>query len=170
MSSTGSVSVWLKQLKAGEETALSRLHERYWPMLVTLARRKLRGTPSRAADEEDVAQAALWSLYRGLGAGGVPQLQTGDDLFALLTHIIACKAVNQIRHVVGTQKRSAERTQGDADLQTLVSSADHGPLEQVLLNDCYAVYVGGLPDRLREIAELYLAGCTHTEIALQLSS
>jgi RNA polymerase sigma factor (sigma-70 family) len=168
MSSVGSVSVWIGQLQAGDETALGRLHARYWPALVALARKKLRGAPGRAADEEDVAQAALWSLYRGLRAGRLPRLATRDDLLALLSHIIACKAVNQIRHEVGTQKRSAERTEGDAALQTLAGAAEPTPLEQALLNDCYTHFVGGLPDKLREVAELYLAGCTHRQIAERL--
>ena len=168
MSSVGSVSVWISQLQAGDETALGRLHARYWPALVALARKKLRGAPGRAADEEDVAQAALWSLYRGLKAGRLPRLATRDDLLALLSHIIACKAVNQIQHEVGTQKRSAGRTEGDAALQTLAAAAEPTPLEQALLNDCYTHFVGGLPEKLREVAELYLAGCTHKEIAAQL--
>jgi DNA-directed RNA polymerase specialized sigma24 family protein len=98
----------------------------------------------------------------------VPRLETRDDLLALLAHIIACKAVNQIQHEVGTQKRSAERTEDDAALQSLAAAAGPTPLEQALLNDCYAHFLDGLPDKLREVAELYLAGCTHREIAERL--
>ena len=43
------------------------------------------------------------------------------------------------------------------------------PLEQALLNDSYHHYVGGLPDHLRDFAELYLAGLTHKEIAARQS-
>jgi hypothetical protein len=106
MLSRGSVSFWIEQLKAGEEAALAKLHKRYWPEVVRLARKRLRGVPCRACDDEDVAQAAFWSFYQGLRAGRVPQLTNREDLIALLTHLVACKAANQIRHEVGLQKRA----------------------------------------------------------------
>src|SRR6266851_148097 len=104
MSPTGSVTTWIGQLQAGEEIALARLHDRYWPYLVAMARKKLHGLPSKAADEEDIAQEALWSFYRRLKAGHAFHLDSRHDLLALLTHIIACKAVNQIERE-STKKR-----------------------------------------------------------------
>ena len=50
MSSAGSVTTWVEQLRAGNRGAAQRLWERYFPRLVGLARRKLRGLPRRAAD------------------------------------------------------------------------------------------------------------------------
>jgi DNA-directed RNA polymerase specialized sigma24 family protein len=177
MSPEGSVTVWINQLQAGEETALGKLHNRYWPLLVAVARRRLHGVPGRACDEEDVAQEALWSFCRRLRAGREFRLNSRHDLLALLTHIIACKAVNQIEHEVGVQKRGGGRVQGGSVLELLAGGAadvggegigansEPGPLEQALLNDAYEHYVGGLPEPLRGFAELYLAGSTHKEIA-----
>jgi DNA-directed RNA polymerase specialized sigma24 family protein len=128
----------------------------------------LRGAPAGAADEEDVAQEAFWSFYRGLREGRLPRLENRGDLLALLTHIIACKAVNRIAHEVGTQKRGAGRTRGDSALGELAQAAGPAPLEEALLHDCYVHYVGGLPEHLRAVAELYLAGCTHKETADRL--
>jgi RNA polymerase sigma factor (sigma-70 family) len=164
MSSSGSVTTWLGQLKDGDEAALGKLHRRYWPALVELARQKLKGAPGRAADEEDVAQQALWSFYRGLRAGRAPRLANRHDLLALLTHIIACKAVNQIEH------EHAHKRGGRAVLDDLsdVPDAERTPLEQAILHDCYDRFVGGLPENLRPFAELYLAHCTHKEIAERL--
>ena len=59
MSSVGSVSQWLRGIKEGDEAHLGKLWQRYWPKLVSLARTKLRDTPSRIADQEDVAQEAF---------------------------------------------------------------------------------------------------------------
>jgi RNA polymerase sigma factor (sigma-70 family) len=180
MSSEGSITVWLNQLQAGEEAALGKLHERYWPLLVAVARRRLHGVPGRACDEEDVAQEALWSFCRRVRDGRAFRLASRHDLLALLTHIIACKAVNQIEHEVGTQKRGGGRVQGGSVLELLAAggarqpgegaaaTSEPSPLEQALLRDAYRHYIGELPDHLREFAELYLAGFTYKEIAGRL--
>jgi DNA-directed RNA polymerase specialized sigma24 family protein len=178
MPSAGSVSVWIEQLKAGEEAALGKLHARYWPYLVGLARRKLGDAPRRATDEEDVAQQAFWAFFQSLRAGRLPQLANRYQLLALLTHIIACQAANQIKHELGVQKRGGGRVQGESALAGTAPSGDGSrrgleqvadaglsPQEQALLDDCYQHYVGALPEHLRDYAELYLGGLTYQEIA-----
>jgi RNA polymerase sigma factor (sigma-70 family) len=178
MSSGGSVTTWIGQLQAGEESALAKLHERYWPSLVQLARKRLQGVPGRVADEEDVAQEAFWSFYRRLRAGRDFRLDSRHDLLALLTQIIACKAVNQIEHEFGVQKRGGNRVRDEAAqgsdsglagrVLELVQGAEPSPLEQAILHDCYSRFVSALGEGLREVAELYLAGFTHKEIAARL--
>lgn len=175
----GSVTEWIGQLKSGEEAALAKLQKRYWPALVNQARRRLRDVPARVADEEDVAQEAFWAFYRSLKAGKLPRLGNRHDLWALLTHIVGCRAVNQIQHEIGTQKRGGglvhggsafELITGDGDQARLepVDAAGHSPLEHAIMHDCYRQYVGGLPNNLRDFAELYLAGLTHKEIAQRM--
>lgn len=179
MAFDGSVSEWLGQLQAGEEEALAKLQKRYWPALVNRARHKLRDMPARVADEEDVAQEAFWAFYRSVKAGKLPRLSNRHDLWALLTHIVGCRAVNQIQHEIGTQKRGGGKVHGDSafDLLTAAGERDHlepadehahSPLEQVIMHDCYRQYVDGLPDNLRDFGEHYLAGLTHQEIAQRI--
>jgi DNA-directed RNA polymerase specialized sigma24 family protein len=96
---------------------------------------------------------------------------------ALLTHIVACRAVNQIIYEFGTQKRGSGQITGGAVFDVAVKSGreakgsligpscERSPLEEALLNDFYEYYVGALPARLRGFAELYLAGFTHAETA-----
>jgi DNA-directed RNA polymerase specialized sigma24 family protein len=180
MVTAGSVSGWIEELREGEEAALGRLHTRYWPYLVGLARRKLGEVPRRAADEEDVAQQAFWAFYESLRAGRLPQLANRHQLLALLSHITACQAANQIKHELGVQKRGGGRVQGESVLDRAAASdegrrgleqvADTGPSppEQILLEDCYRHYVTALPEHLRDYAEMYLAGLTYREIADRL--
>src|SRR5262249_3257139 len=59
VSSPGSVTVWIEQLRAGDSAAAERLWEGYYRRLVRLARHKLLGRPRAAADEEDVALSAF---------------------------------------------------------------------------------------------------------------
>jgi RNA polymerase sigma factor (sigma-70 family) len=155
-------------LRAGEEAALNQLHRRYWSALVELARARLRGTPGRCVDEEDIAQQAFWAFYQSLRAGRLPRLTNRHEFLALLTHIIACKAVNQIEQDA-TRKRGGQPPQALrlADLAALADGA-RTPLEDAVLRDCYQHYLDRLPDGLRPIAELYLASYTHREIAEQL--
>jgi DNA-directed RNA polymerase specialized sigma24 family protein len=161
MQAGGSVSTWIRLLKDGDEAALSRLHARYWPDLVGLARRRLTGVPRRAADEEDVAQEAFQCLYRGLKSGRWPHLVNRHHLLALLTVIVTRRAANLRKHemAVGGQPRE------EGALGLLADDTGHPPDEQALLNDCYRHYVGGLPDDLRAIAEMFLAGFSQEKIA-----
>ncbi len=181
MSGKGSVSVWIQQLKDDEESALGKLHARYWPFLVDLARRKLGGAPRRATDEEDVAQQAFWQFCKSIRAGAFPHLVNRHELLALLSHITACQAVNQIKHELGVRKRGAGQVKGESVFllanrdgpetprgMEQIESPELTPLETSLLNDCYDHYVQALPAHLREIAELHLSGLTYQEIAARL--
>jgi serine/threonine-protein kinase len=69
MTSTGSVTHWISQLRAGEAAAAQKLWEGYFRRMVELARLKLQGLPRRAADEEDVALSAFHSFCQGASAG-----------------------------------------------------------------------------------------------------
>src|SRR5262249_8084676 len=70
----GSVTHWIKQLRAGDPVAAQTLWERYFRRLVGLARQKLRALPRRAADEEDVALSAFDSFCKGAARGRYPHL------------------------------------------------------------------------------------------------
>ena len=82
MPSEGTITQWITQLKAGEEQALEKLRQRYWPFLMRLAQKKLSGVRPGAIDEEGVAQEAFWSFYRSFKAGQLPQLENRQNLFA----------------------------------------------------------------------------------------
>ena len=104
MPSSGSVEVWLEELHDGHISALGKLHERCWPSLVNYARVRMRLASRGPADEEDIVQAAFLSFYRAFREGRVPELSGRESLLALLTTIIARKAVRKAPGP-GTQRR-----------------------------------------------------------------
>ena len=115
MSSVGSVTHWITQLKAGDPRAAQQLWESYFLRLVGLARKKLQGLPRRAADEEDVALSAFASFCRGAEQGRFPQLHDRDNLWRLLVTITAHKAYHRVEHE-SRQKRGSNAILDEAAL------------------------------------------------------
>src|SRR3954447_15423057 len=113
MPTDGSVTHWLDQLGGGNAAAAQPLWERYFDRLVRLAGHKLRGSPRRAADEEDVALSALDSFCQGAARGQFPQLRDRTDLWGLLVLITARKAANLAQHE-RRQKRGGGRVIANA--------------------------------------------------------
>jgi DNA-directed RNA polymerase specialized sigma24 family protein len=97
MSSSGSVTLWIDQLKAGAPEAAQPLWERYFSRLVDRARQKLASAPRRAADEEDVALNAFASFCRAVEQKRFPQLNDRDDLWQLLIVLSDRKALDQVQ-------------------------------------------------------------------------
>jgi DNA-directed RNA polymerase specialized sigma24 family protein len=119
MSSVGSITQWIDQLRAGDRAAAQPLWQRYFRRLVGLAREQLQGAPKRGADEEDVALSAFDSFYRRAEAGHYPDLGDRDDLWRLLVHITTSKSMDLAR-------RERAKKRGDHLLAELPAS---GPAE-----------------------------------------
>jgi DNA-directed RNA polymerase specialized sigma24 family protein len=128
MASEGSVTRWLGQLQAGDPAAAEQLWQRYFQRLVELARKKLRGSPRRVADEEDVALSAFDSFCRRAGQGRFPQLNDRDSLWRLLVLLTTRKASHQRRDQC-RQKRG-----GGAAIhnESCGEDEDRSVLEQIL--------------------------------------
>jgi DNA-directed RNA polymerase specialized sigma24 family protein len=145
--------------------------------LVVLARARLRGTPRRAADEEDVALSAFDSFCRHAEQGRFPQLLDRDDLWQLLVMLAARKAVDLARHE-NRQKRGGGQVVGEEALGATADEA--GALAQVVGDEPtpeFAVQVAEecarLLDRLgdadlRNVALWKMEGYTNHEIAERL--
>src|SRR5215471_3593733 len=114
-SASGSVTHWIGRLRAGDQAAAQPLWERYFSQLVGLARKRLQGTPRRAADEEDAALSAFDSVCRGIERLRFPQLVDRDDLWRLLVVITARKALAQAQRE-GRKKRGGGRVVDEAVL------------------------------------------------------
>ena len=104
MSSGGSVTRWLGQLQEGDSAAARQLWERYFRRLVGLARKRLRGAPRRAADEEDVALSAFDSFCRAAAQRRFPRLDDRHDLWQLLV-VITDRKAGALARATRRQKR-----------------------------------------------------------------
>jgi DNA-directed RNA polymerase specialized sigma24 family protein len=180
MSSAGSVTTWVEQLRAGNRAAAQQLWDNYFPRLVGLARQKLHGLPRRAADEEDVALSAFDSFCRGAERGRFPRLADRDDLWALLVVITARKAIDLRRHVQRL-KQGGGRVGGESVLDELLGDEDGAAgIGQVVgaeptpelaaqVADQSRRLLALLPDEeVRSVALWKMEGYTNVEIAARL--
>ncbi|MCA9069767.1 MAG: hypothetical protein KDA84_12630 [Planctomycetaceae bacterium] len=92
------VTLWIDQLRAGDEAAAQQLWSRYFDRMVQLAQQRLGEVKHGLADEEDVALSAFKSFCLGMQKGRYPQLLDRDGLWPLLVAITAHKSVDLIRH------------------------------------------------------------------------
>jgi DNA-directed RNA polymerase specialized sigma24 family protein len=179
MSAEGSISLWIHQLKDGDELAVQKLWEGYFQRLVALARAKLRGVQRRAEDEEDVALSAFDSFCRRAEQGRFPQLNNREDLWRLLVMITARKACD-LAEREGRLKRGGGEIRGDSALLDPAAGGSQQGWEQIAGNDPtpefaaqaaeeYRRLLGQLgDDELRAIAVWKMEGLTNQEIASRL--
>ena len=179
MSTEGSVTHWLGAIKNGEAVAAQKLWEAYFRRLVALARQRLGNTPRRAADEEDVALSALNSFFQGIANGRFPQLNDRDDLWRVLVHITARKAIDQINHERRKRRRpdSVVQVWADADLD---DSEGEGGLAQIVGNEPTPEFAAQVTEEmerllqslsspeLRSVALWKMDGYSNAEIAVKL--
>jgi DNA-directed RNA polymerase specialized sigma24 family protein len=174
MSSPGSVTVWIAELRAGDSLAAQRLWEGYFRRLVELARHKLLGRPRAAADEEDVALSAFDSFFRGVGEGRFSQLLDRDDLWQLLVMLTARKAYRLIRHE-GRQKRgggAVRHLSARADQESSVAEVvgrEPTPEFAALVAEEFRLRLESLGDaELRAVALAKMEGHSNAAIAARL--
>jgi DNA-directed RNA polymerase specialized sigma24 family protein len=174
MSSPGSVTVWIAELKAGDSLAAQRLWEGYFRRLVGLARRKLLGRPRAAADEEDVALSAFDSFCRGVGDGRFPRLLDRDDLWQLLVLLTARKAYRLIRHECrqkrggGTVRHLSALADEEAGVAEVVGREPTPEFAARVAEEC-RLRLEALGDAgLRAVALAKMEGASNAEIAARL--
>ena len=163
MSPDGSVTHWIAQLNAGEP-AHTLLYQRYFERLVRLARRKLHGARHVVADEEDVAQDAFASFFRGVKAARFPRLADRDDLWRILVRITECKAIDLRNYELAGKRPQWE----GADLEQVAGPTPTETFAVEVADECRRL-LGLLGDaKLRALALLKMESYTNEEIAGRL--
>jgi len=173
-----SVTDWINALKDGDQRAAQQLWQRFVDRLLEIARNRLRHSPRRAADEEDVVVSAFDDLCRGVQEGRFPNLYDRGDLWQVLVMLTERKATSQRRRELAA-KRGGGKVRGDSILGR-VGKSDDGETEQLVdtmatpeLAIQIADELGELLDKLNDwtlvrIAVDKLHGYTNEEIADRL--
>jgi RNA polymerase sigma factor (sigma-70 family) len=179
MSSTGSVTNWISQLRAGNHDAAQELWQRYHKRLLALARKRLHGARKRAADESDVVQSAFDSFFRAAEQGRFPRLADRNDLWRLLVVITARKAIDLIQRE-NQLKNGGGKLAGESALLLGFGEDAEAGIEQVVGQEptpAFAAEVAEecqrlldrLPDeQLRTIAVWKMEGYSNGEIGRRL--
>lgn len=178
MSSDGSVTHWIEEIKEGDSDAARKIWERYFPELVRLARRKLGGVPHGMADEEDVALSAMESFYEAAHQDRFPNLADRHDLWRLLLRMAARKVIDLARHET-RQRRGGGRVRGDSVLTPGDDSSGDQAWAQVIgevpTPEFAAIMAEGcrrlldsLDEDLQELATAKMEGYSNQEIAERL--
>jgi DNA-directed RNA polymerase specialized sigma24 family protein len=178
---TGSVTHWIGELKAGDQRALQPLWDRYFGQLVERARAKLCAfrSPMAINDEEDIALSAFQSLYEGMRQGRFPRLDDRDDLWRVLVHLTACKALDRHRQQC-RQKRGRGAVLRECDLIAPAGDRSRNVLDDLIGSEPSPEFAAMVAEEyrrrietlsepaLRLIAERKLACLTNQEIAREL--
>jgi DNA-directed RNA polymerase specialized sigma24 family protein len=170
MSSPGSVTLWVRELRAGNPAAAQKIWEGYFQRLVVVARQRLQGTRRTAADEEDVALSAFDSFCRAAGQGRFPRLDDRHDLWQLLLVLTARKALDLRQHEQ-RRKRGGGAVRGESALGEMehVIGAEPSPeFAAQVAEECRRLLDRLDDDELRSLALWKMEGHTNPEIAAKL--
>lgn len=165
-SESGSVTVWLHQLKAGDPAAAKPLWDGCFGRLVALARTRLGARSRAAADEEDVALSAFHSFCRAVAVGRLPHLDDRDDLWQVLFILTARKAVGLIRHENREKRGGGQKV---FEIPDALTSAEPSPdLAAEVADECSRLLDCLPSEQLRQVAIWKLEGYSNAEIAVKL--
>jgi DNA-directed RNA polymerase specialized sigma24 family protein len=177
---TGSVTLWIGDLKAGDNGAAQPLWERYFGRLVRLARKRLMASKRVGADEdeEDAALSAFDSFCAGVARGRFPLLGDREDLWKLLVVITARKASAQAQRRRAVKRggdmfrvdgpAGSELGEGAAFVEEIVG-AEPSPEFAAMVAEEYRLLLDRLgDDALRQVALWRMEGYTADEIAERL--
>ena len=168
-SECGSVTRWIRELKTGDQNALSKLWERYFPTIARSAKFRFGSNPRVVRDEEDIALSVLGVLLK---QATLVDVNDREGLFRLLMVIT--------KHKVLSEKR-VQKADSRGGGRVAIISELHGELKHYVDNlttvapspeslasasEHYQILLNVLPnDMYREIVKLRLMGKSIDEIS-----
>lgn len=180
MTAGGSITYGLHRLGDGDAAAAQPLGERFFDRLTRLACLRLRGTPRRAAVEEDAAQSAFDSLCCSVLQSRFTQLRVRHNSWGLLVRITEPKATNPARHerrekhdvgrvISGMTPPGSGSSSVPDDSHDQIIGLEAAPEFAALVAEHFRRLQDRLPnDDLRRVAVWRKEGYTNAEIADEL--
>jgi RNA polymerase sigma-70 factor (ECF subfamily) len=154
----------VRWLRAGNETAASRLYGRYVARLRALARAKLSAELSRRVDPEDIVQSVFRRFFQAARQGNY-DAPRGEDLWDLLL-VITLNRIRSEKSFQRAAKRDVRRTApAGPDGCSLEAIAERDDLAGALLRMYVAEALEQLPADYRRVVELRMEGHEVAEIA-----
>ncbi len=171
MSEDEPLTLWMKQLQAGDRGSAQELWSVYYDKLVHLAKQRLSGRGRLVGDEEDVALSAFNSFCRGVEGGRFPKLEDRDDLWKILVSITLNKALRLLRNEMrqkrgGNWNRLENSDNQQLDLLQQLAGAEPTADLAVQMAEQLERLMSQLDSpELIELATLKMEGFTNAEIA-----
>ena len=169
-----SFQILVDEIRSGDDDAVARLWDEFFPRVLGLAAKRLEGQRARQAGEEDVALIVIESVVAAIRKGRIRKLDNRDDLWRLLAAMTRRKVIDLVRYngVRDQVGESVLNHPGDSD-------SIHVGLARLAQGDLppdVAVAIEGECQRLldllpkqayREVAMMRVSGFTVREIAQQ---
>ena len=151
----------------GDNTAATRIVDKYTLRLIAIAQRQLSPVLQARVDPEDIVQSAYRSFFRKAKGEEISLDRSGD-----LWRTLAAFALNKARSRVEKELAQMRDPRRETDDSIWSDAMESGPTpeEATILIDQLASFMEGLSARDRQILELRLRGETVDAIAEALAN
>jgi len=172
----GSVTVWLRDLRTGDEEAARKLWRRYFERMADVARQRLAANTG-AFDAEDVASSAFRVFCQAIREGKYDALSRESGLWQLLTVTTKRKAADQLktRNAIrrgGRGRLPSAENPGyrriPIELDTLTGEIDDPHFIAMMADECRRLLRLLDDEELETVAIRRMEGFGNEEIAAEL--
>ena len=126
--SENSITRILSNTQAVDEAGAEAIWKEFLPRLLRVIETKLHGMPKRYVDQDDIAQNAMHSLFKGLQGQRFSDVSNCDELWRLLVTITVRKISAQRRRSLAA-KRGGGKVRGES---VFVNDANAYGINQIL--------------------------------------
>jgi RNA polymerase sigma factor (sigma-70 family) len=163
-----SITDLLSGVKQADCAAIHAMFAKCYSRVVAIGHERLKRTPHRVFDQDDVANSAFREFLNRAAKGRFKKLENREDVWQVLTLLVGDKIADNLRHEGRKKRGGAEPKVELKDVAEAVAALDDPSLEAEI-NDTRRFLLKELPsDDHRRVVELLDEGWTHEEIAAKL--